>query len=50
MIQVLGQKKKFQFQFFRDKYTDRTILVVASGANRVDLKKIEAATGHGEPL
>ena len=30
---------------FRDKNTDEPILVIASGANRVDLKKIKAATG-----
>ena len=30
---------------FREKATGEPILVVASGANRVDLKKIEAATG-----
>ena len=30
---------------FREKTTGEPILVVASGANRVDLKKIEAATG-----
>ena len=30
---------------FRDKRLDRPVLVIASGANRVSLKKIEAATG-----
>lgn len=30
---------------FKEKKTDRPILVVASGANRVDLKKIKHATG-----
>jgi len=30
---------------FKDKKRDRPVLVIASGANRVDLKKIEAATG-----
>lgn len=30
---------------FRDAASDRPVLVVASGANRVDLKKIETATG-----
>ena len=30
---------------FREKTTDAPILVIASGVNRVDLKKIETATG-----
>jgi prolyl-tRNA editing enzyme YbaK/EbsC (Cys-tRNA(Pro) deacylase) len=30
---------------FKDKQTGEPVLVVASGANRVDLKKIKAATG-----
>ena len=30
---------------FRDQKSDRPVLVIASGANRVDLKKIETATG-----
>ena len=30
---------------FRDKATDMPILVIASGANRVDLRKIKRATG-----
>ncbi|HDI60259.1 MAG TPA: YbaK/EbsC family protein, partial [Desulfobacteraceae bacterium] len=30
---------------FREKKSDRPVLVIASGVNRVDLKKIEAATG-----
>lgn len=30
---------------FRDKETDRPILVIASGSNRVDVKKIQRATG-----
>jgi prolyl-tRNA editing enzyme YbaK/EbsC (Cys-tRNA(Pro) deacylase) len=30
---------------FREAVTDRPVLVVASGANRVDLKKIKMATG-----
>jgi prolyl-tRNA editing enzyme YbaK/EbsC (Cys-tRNA(Pro) deacylase) len=30
---------------FKDKKGDRPVLVIASGANRVDLKKIEAASG-----
>ncbi len=30
---------------FREKQTDRPILVVASGANRVDVNKIQKATG-----
>ena len=31
---------------FRDETTDEPILVIASGANRVDLKKIEELTGQ----
>ncbi len=30
---------------FREKASDRPVLVIASGANRVDVAKIEAATG-----
>ena len=30
---------------FRDKETDQPVLVIASGANRVDLKKVGRATG-----
>jgi len=30
---------------FREKHTDRPILVIASGANRVDVRKIRNATG-----
>tara|TARA_B100000614_G_C14475969_1_gene464594 strand:- start:100 stop:582 length:483 start_codon:yes stop_codon:yes gene_type:complete len=30
---------------FKDKATDTPVLVIASGTNRVDLKKIKAATG-----
>jgi prolyl-tRNA editing enzyme YbaK/EbsC (Cys-tRNA(Pro) deacylase) len=30
---------------FRETFTDRPILVIASGANRVDVKKIEKASG-----
>lgn len=30
---------------FRDKETDRPVLVIASGSNRVNLKKIKLATG-----
>lgn len=30
---------------FREKTTDRPILVIASGSNRVDIKKIERTTG-----
>jgi prolyl-tRNA editing enzyme YbaK/EbsC (Cys-tRNA(Pro) deacylase) len=30
---------------FRDKATDTPVLVIASGTNRVDVKKIKAATG-----
>jgi prolyl-tRNA editing enzyme YbaK/EbsC (Cys-tRNA(Pro) deacylase) len=30
---------------FKDKKTDRPVLVIASGSNRVDLKKIQKSTG-----
>lgn len=40
---VLGQIAKSIV--FKDKQTNEPVLVIASGANRVDLKKIQKATG-----